>query len=223
MKEFDPFGWFEKYFPAKTLHLMIRAGIVVVLLALLIHRISAYGHYGFKPLWAVETVIFIVFLISYIIRRDPVQRSRGVCEILIPLVGGVLPFALLFSPPHRFITDQITYVYAIFIWMTAASSPTVWGLWTLRRSFSVTVEVRDLVTGGPYRFIRHPVYLGEILTAAAVAALRFSLINMTIFALFVAIQLYRSKMEEEKLGQVLPAYAGFARRSRWFWPYRPMR
>ena len=223
MGEFDPFGWLEKYFSAKTLHLMIRAVIVVVILVFIIYRISLYSRHLFKPLWATETLIFVVFLISYIIRKDPVHRSRGVREILIPLAGSVLPFALIPSPPHRLITSQINYVYMVFIWMTITTALTVWGLWTLRRSFSITVEARELVTGGPYRFIRHPVYLGEMLSAAAVTAFRFSLINILFFILFVAIQLFRSKMEEEKLDRVFPGYFDFAAKVFWFWPNRLMR
>lgn len=220
MKTFDPFGRLEKYFSAGTLHLAIRAGVVLVLAALILYRIKAWNHYFFKPLWAVETIIFIIFLISYATRSEPLQRSRGAREILIPLAGSGLPFALLFSPPHHFVTSQILYVYIIFIWMTAASTLTAWGLWTLRRSFSITVEARKLVTRGPYRFVRHPVYLGEILTAAAVGVWRFSAINLALLALFGTIQLYRSKMEEAKLAKTFPAYADFAAGSRWFWSFR---
>jgi len=210
MIEFDPFGWFEKYFPAKTLHIIIRASIALLLTAFLIHRIFSYPRYWFKPLWAVETLVYCVFLAIYIIRKDPVDRSRGLREIVIPLIGGVLPFALLFSPPHPFILSSVKYIYAVFIWMTVATCLTLWGLWTLRRSFSVTVEARELVTGGPYRLFRHPVYLGEMLTAAAVATLRFSWINLILLILFFSIQIYRSRMEENKLIRFFPDYEKFA-------------
>jgi len=218
--EFDPFGWLERYFSAKILHLAIRGGIIAIMFVFVIQRIMSYNLYWFKPLWAAETLIFVVFLISYAIRRDPVIRSRGVREILIPLVGGVLPFTLLFSPPHQLMISSMTYVYIVFIWMTAASCFTLWGLWTLRRSFSITVEARELVTDGPYRLIRHPVYLGEMLTTVAVAILRFSPANVGLLLLFVVIQLYRSRMEEDKLARVFPAYNMFAARRFWFWPHR---
>ena len=101
--------------------------------------------------------------------------------------------------------------------MTAATVLTVWGLWTLKRSFSITVEARDLVTNGPYRFIRHPIYLGEMLTALAVAFWRFSLLNLFIFTLFVVIQLFRAKWEEEKLVKVFPDYKKYSLLSLWPW------
>ena len=217
MMEFDPFGWFEKYFSAKTLHIIIRAAVALLLVVFLISRILSYPRYWFKPLWAVETLIFCVFLTIYLIRKDPVDRSRGVREIVIPLIGGVLPFALLHSPPHPLILSSVKYIYAVFIWMTAATCLTLWGLWTLKRAFSVTVEARELVTGGPYRFVRHPVYLGEMLTAGAVATLRFSCVNIALLILFIAIQIYRSRLEEEKLSRFFPDYNRFAARSLWFW------
>ena len=149
MEEFDPFGWLEKYLPARIIHLLIRISIIAVLIVFLIHRISSYDLYIFKPLWVVETLIFIIFLIIYLIRKDPVNRSRGIKEIIVPLTGGMLPFALLFSPPNVLIAGNLIAIQIIFYWMTAATTLTVWGLWTLRRSFSITVEVRDFSNKRP--------------------------------------------------------------------------
>jgi protein-S-isoprenylcysteine O-methyltransferase Ste14 len=215
LKEFDPFGWLEKYLSASRLHCLIRISIIALLIFFLYHRISQYGLYLAKPLWFVETLIFVVFIVSYMVRLDPVERSRGVKEIIVPLTGGVLPFTLLFSPPSGIIAAQRLMLQIIFYWMTAATAFTVWGLWTIRRSFSITVEARSLVTGGPYRWVRHPIYLGEILTAFAVTAWRFSLLNIVIFAAFVVIQLLRARWEEEKLVRVFPAYREYCTKAKW--------
>ena len=101
--------------------------------------------------------------------------------------------------------------------MTAATALTVWGMWTLRRAFSITVEVRQLVTGGPYRFVRHPIYAGEMITAAAVATWRLSWMSMALLALFCGIQITRSRWEEQKLTRVFPDYRTTTGRSWWFW------
>lgn len=219
MKEFDPFGWLEKYVPARIIHLVIRIGIIAVLIVFLSQRVSSYNLYMVKPLWVVETLIFVVFLVSYLIRQDPVCRSRGTKEIIVPLIGGILPFALLFSPPNLFLAANPLALQVIFYWMTAATALTVWGLWTLKRSFSITVEARDLVISGPYRFVRHPIYLGEMLTALAVAVWRFSLLNFFIITLFIVIQLLRAKWEEDKLAQVFPGYSIYADKTSWLFPH----
>ena len=220
MKEFDPFGWLEKFFPAHFLHQLIRIGIVVILIIFLVHRISLYSYYLVKPLWVTETLIYVVFLVSYAIRIDPIERSRGLKEIIIPLIGGVLPFALLSSPPSLLPAGNWLMIYIIFYWMTATTALTIWGLWTLRCSFSITVEVHALITNGPYHWIRHPIYLGEILTALAVTIWRFSILNLALFTLFVIIQLLRARWEEAKLSRVFAAYSIYAARVIWIWPYK---
>jgi protein-S-isoprenylcysteine O-methyltransferase Ste14 len=220
MKEFDPFSWLEKFFSAQLLHRIIRIGVIAILVVFLVHRIGLYNSYLVKPLWITETIIYVVFLISYVIRINPVERSRGVKEIIIPLIGGVLPFTLLLSPPNFLMTGNWPIIYIIFYSMTAATSLTAWGLWTLRGSFSITVEARALITDGPYRWIRHPIYLGEILTALAVTVWRFSILNIAIFLLFVIIQLLRAKWEEAKLSRVFPCYSAYAARVMWVWPHK---
>ena len=220
MKEFDPFGWLEKFFSAQFLHWIIRIIIIAILFVFLIYRVSLYNSYLVKPLWIAETLIYVVFLISYAIRINPVERSRGSKEIIIPLIGGVLPFALLSSPPGLLTAGNWLMIYVIFYWMTGATLLTVWGLWMLRSSFSITVEARALITNGPYRWIRHPIYLGEILTALAVTVWRFSIPNVAIFLLFVIIQLFRAKWEEAKLSRVFAAYSIYAARVTWIWPYK---
>ena len=103
--------------------------------------------------------------------------------------------------------------------MTVTTALTLWGLWTIRRSFSITVEARDLVISGPYRWIRHPIYSGEILTALAIAVWRFSLLSFFIITSFIVIQMLRAKWEEGKLAQVFPGYSIYAAKTSWPFPH----
>jgi len=206
MGQFDPFGWLEKWISGHLLHILIRLGIIVVAIVLLIYRIAQYNNFLVKPLWVVETLIFFAILMSYAIRTEPLARSMGIREIVIPLIGAVTPFALLLTPPSSCIVSNIYSLYAVFYWMTAATFLTLWGIWTLRRSFSITVEVRALVTNGPYRWLRDPIYIGEVLTAAGVLVWRFSPRNLAIFIIFVIIQILRARWEEDKLKKFSPDY-----------------
>jgi protein-S-isoprenylcysteine O-methyltransferase Ste14 len=215
MNRFDPFGQLERIVPAKWLHRVIRTGMLLVVLGFLVMRIRQYDGFYFKPLWAAETLLFLLLAIAVAVRRDPVDRSRGVHEIIVPLIGSVLPFALLTTKPAAWIVGKPFLLMAVFSWMTIATGFTAWGIWNLRHSFSITVEARVLVTRGPYRWVRHPVYLGEILAAAAVLALRWSLLNVAIFSLFVIIQLLRARSEEAKLRRAFPEYKTYSTRSRW--------
>lgn len=217
---FDPFGWAAGFLPARLVHRTIRCTMTAVLLGFTLHRFYIFDDYRVKSLWVAESLIFPVLVVAFLFRADPVVRSIGAREILVPLLGSLLPFALLFSPPSPLLMRNQILPQAIFWGMTAATALTVAGMWSLRRSFSITVEARELVTSGPYRLIRHPVYAGEILATAGVAALRLSVVNLVLFGLFFFVQLCRSRWEEVKLSGAFPAYADYARRSWWFWRYR---
>lgn len=214
---FDPFGLAGRYLAEERLYRLIRAFMVLILAIFLIHRLSQYGDFSVKALWLVETALFVVLILAFWLRTNPVNRSRGWAEIIIPLSGSALPFGLLLSPPAPFITANRGLFSGLLWGMALATTLTVAGMWTLRRSFSITVEARLLVTTGPYRLLRHPIYSGEILAAIAVAIIRFSAINLVIILLFIVIQLCRARLEEKKLAATFPGYAEFAGKSFWFW------
>jgi protein-S-isoprenylcysteine O-methyltransferase Ste14 len=213
---FDPFGWFD-FLPERIRHRLLQAFVITACAALLVLRVREWPRFSFKPLWFAEVLIYVVFIWMYAVRVEPVDRSRGVREIVLPLVAGVLPFAFLLFPVNRGIVSSRGVAMSIFAAMTLFTSLTIWGMFTLRRAFSVTVEARTLVTGGPYRHVRHPIYTGEVLTGAMVVLLRFSALNAALLVLFVVLQLFRSRLEERKLLRVFPEYRDTVGRSPWFW------
>lgn len=213
---FDPFGWFG-FLPERLRHRLLQAFVIAVCAALLALRVREWPHFLFKPLWFAEVLIYVVFIWMYAVRIEPVDRSRGVREIVLPLVAGALPFAFLLFPLNREIVSTKERAMALFAAMTLFTFLTIWGMFTLRRAFSVTVEARTLVTGGPYRLVRHPIYTGEVLTGGMVVILRFTPANAALFAVFIALQLVRSRLEEQKLIRVFPAYRDSVGKSWWFW------
>lgn len=95
----------------------------------------------------------------------------------------------------------------------------VWGLAYLRRSFSITPEARRLVTGGPYRLSRHPVYLGEITTAIGVNVATAGWPGVLALAYFIGAELLRMRWEEGVLAKAFPAdYPAYAERVPRYFP-----
>ena len=95
----------------------------------------------------------------------------------------------------------------------------VWGLAYLRRSFSITPEARRLVTGGPYRLSRHPVYLGEIATAIGVNLATAGWPGALALVYFVGAELLRMRWEEGVLSKAFPAdYPAYAGRVPRYFP-----
>lgn len=175
---------------------------------------SRYEIYSNKVVFVLETLVYVLLALSYVTRRAPAERAQGAAEVLLPLAGAVLPFALLRTQP---IFDRRMDVV---MWVLALGSGlSVAGYASLRRSFSILVEAREPVTSGLYRWVRHPVYTGQIVAAAGVVAWRFSWANVAIFGLFVAIQVVRANLEERKIARVFPAYAEYAKRTWRFVPF----
>lgn len=85
---------------------------------------------------------------------------------------------------------------------------------TLDRSFAVLPAVRAIVTGGPYRIVRHPAYVGELLLAAACWSAAPSVLSGGLVLLGVALTMLRIRVEERLLGSE-PSYAEYAVRVRY--------
>jgi protein-S-isoprenylcysteine O-methyltransferase Ste14 len=84
---------------------------------------------------------------------------------------------------------------------------------TLGRCFGLLPEARGLVTRGPYRLVRHPIYLGEFVAVAGLLIASPTARNAVIGVAFIAAQAVRMRLEERELTDVFPEYADYAGRT----------
>jgi protein-S-isoprenylcysteine O-methyltransferase Ste14 len=91
---------------------------------------------------------------------------------------------------------------------------TIIGFAYLGRSFGVVAANRGLKVGGPYRFVRHPIYLSHTLTTTGFVLANFSAWNVGVLVLLTACQVLRMNAEERVLTESGP-YADYAKRVRW--------
>jgi protein-S-isoprenylcysteine O-methyltransferase Ste14 len=129
----------------------------------------------------------------------------GTCMQLV--IGAFIPqHRLLFHPP-----DVLVFVASLM--SIAAFAFAVVGLGYLRRSVSIIPEARRVVTGGPYRIVRHPLYLAEITAAVALVLAAPYLTPVIALAAFVLLQGARARFEERLLTETFPEYAGYQKRT----------
>jgi len=84
---------------------------------------------------------------------------------------------------------------------------------TLRRYYSSTLVIREdhqLITHGIYHFIRHPIYLGNIMVFIGISVFTSSFYGLLIMSALIPIFLNRIRMEErlliEEFGDAYRAY-----------------
>jgi protein-S-isoprenylcysteine O-methyltransferase Ste14 len=170
---------------------------------------------------ALYTAFCSIPVVLYLTRPRPrardgrlVARTAAFAGTTMQLLVGAFIGAgpLLFSPP-QLMSDASSLLAVV------AFAGAVWSLGTLRRSLSVIPEARRLVTGGPYRLVRHPLYLFEILAGLAVLMGAPGWIALGSYAAFVALQVTRSRLEERLLGATFPGYHEYAQRTRRLIPF----
>jgi len=88
-------------------------------------------------------------------------------------------------------------------------------LTSLKTNFSIVPEARTLVITGPYRLLRHPIYLAELLMIVGVVVGQMHLATLIGALSLVVLQAYRIQREEDLLRRAFPeAFEEFASRTR---------
>jgi protein-S-isoprenylcysteine O-methyltransferase Ste14 len=64
----------------------------------------------------------------------------------------------------------------------------------------------SVVASGPYRFVRHPMYVGLILLHASMALILRSMWTLALAALIAILFLWRTALEDQTLRRELPGY-----------------
>jgi protein-S-isoprenylcysteine O-methyltransferase Ste14 len=78
---------------------------------------------------------------------------------------------------------------------------------------------RELATSGPFAYVRNPLYLGTLITAAGlVVAARQLWLALLFAAVFLLVYLPAIELEEQHLRQIFPSYAAYSDRVRRFLP-----
>ena len=70
----------------------------------------------------------------------------------------------------------------------------------------------QLVDRGPFRFLRHPIYVGGVLFFAGIS-LAFSVYGLVLTALLAAFWVAKARVEERHLTARFPGYAEYRRRT----------
>ena len=188
--------------------------VPAVALVLLLDLMTLAGRGGGSTLRWVGTLLTVAFYVLVIwcyLRRGPARATTSsVTARVAAVVATWLPFVipLLHGAPPGTVSQGVSDVLLLV--------GTAWGVWSLRslgRNLSVIAQARDVADRGPYRWIRHPLYAGEIVSSLGLTVAAHSLAATAVWLGLCALQAYRALREEQLLLAVLPGYGAYRGRT----------
>jgi protein-S-isoprenylcysteine O-methyltransferase Ste14 len=151
----------------------------------------------------------------------PWQTKRHILGTLLVLAQfGLLLWLGLMAAP-QLLQGRMTPLCWVLLLLSGGL-----GGWTLLHNrlgnFNVHPEPKanaQLVTTGPYRWIRHPMYSTVLLLAAALACVAGSLLAWLVWLALFGVLLTKAVMEERWLREYHPDYARYIQHSKRFIPW----
>ena len=165
----------------------------------------------------------LIVAVSFLLRSRERQGAPGWASRLVAYLNTFIVMVFL-TWAARYQPDWLrpTPVPAVrtlgaVLWLGGAVL-SLWPLWYLRRSFSVEPEARNLVTTGPYRWARHPIYAVYLLINAGILLRHFTVPLAVVLAGWLVLLLVRVGYEEQVLAKAFPHYLDYRRRVGAFGP-----
>ncbi len=145
-------------------------------------------------------------------------------RILVPLVALYGPLATWVVAG---LDERFGWAPHVALWIQLAALAVVVlgyavGTWAMATNafFSAYVRIQaerghTVVSGGPYRWVRHPGYASGIASTLATPVVLGSVWALVPAGLVVVLLVVRTALEDRALGEKLPGYAEYSRRTRY--------
>jgi len=132
-------------------------------------------------------------------RRHPKVRDYSITSSMAVGAAYVYPYAQVIY--LRWSPGDVAWPAGGLALVTLAAGLSLVSLLALGRRFGVRPALRDLVTSGPYRFVRHPMYLSYILADIGYNLQEWNFVTIVLVLVGWASLVYRIHAEEQVLSQ----------------------
>ena len=179
--------------------------VCLVLYATLVVRVGALAQ---RAPWNLVILapqgLVVLFMI---LRRRPLTVTTRAWDWLVAMAALTLP--MLVAPGGAALIPPLAGVALVF----AGLGLSIWATFSLGRSFGLAAANRGVVQSGPYRWLRHPIYAGYLVSDLGFLLMNPTTRNLGLYAAALALSLARISAEERLL-TADPAYAAFSARVR---------
>lgn len=83
------------------------------------------------------------------------------------------------------------------------------GVLSLRQSFGIVTKVNEIITTGLYGVVRHPIYFGYLVMTIGFILMTPRLIHLVAYVMSVILQIWRARIEENKLASASADYRAY--------------
>jgi protein-S-isoprenylcysteine O-methyltransferase Ste14 len=174
-----------------------------------------------KIIVAAAWVAFWAYWSISALRSKPGTRSwQGMPLRLLLAVAAILFFSVAHSG-HLDVHGTVLPVLGVVL-VACGFAFAVWARVHLGRNWGMPMTLKEepeLVTSGPYRLVRHPIYTG-MLTAVVGTALVVNLLVLVAAAALGVFFVYSATVEEKNLAAAFPnAYPAYRARTKMLIPF----
>jgi protein-S-isoprenylcysteine O-methyltransferase Ste14 len=160
--------------------------------------------------WIYVLQHFIVLGIA-LTRPHPKVWDYSIATSIAVGVAYAYPYAQVIY--LRWSPGQVAWPAAGLILVTVAAGLSLVSLLTMRTRFGIRPALRGLVTSGPYKFVRHPMYLSYVLADIGYNLQEWNSVTLLLVLVGWMSLVYRIHAEERVLSQHAewPAYMALVR------------
>jgi protein-S-isoprenylcysteine O-methyltransferase Ste14 len=171
-------------------------------LAILVHQVPA-----FAPIdWVYVSQHLLVLAIAFA-RHAPQARDSSLPTSTAVIVSYAYPYAQMVY--LGWVPGEPAWPDGGFVLVTTATGLSLASLLTLGRSFGVRPALRRLVVNGPYRAVRHPMYLSYLISDVGYNLQEWNIGSVLLVLAGWTSLLYRIHAEERILSHD-PRWSAFA-------------
>jgi protein-S-isoprenylcysteine O-methyltransferase Ste14 len=203
---------------------------VLIVLCSAIIALAGGVSFVLRPVGAIYLTLWIAWLLVVALGRERGARSSyDRTQRTFLALSGIIMLVLLTLPPWEYmhLTDPISgdgplswlglTLFAVGVGIQFAAVRALQGFYTVRLSVQAGHHV---ITDGPYRFVRHPGYLGHMLCMAGVGLALGSLIALGLTILILPLLLWRIRHEEQMLAvEFAEEYPSYMQRTKRLIPF----